>query len=145
MASDHKLPADRAQDLRSHMRFPIDAAVVRLTKNGLLASIRANKSQGAVNLSEGGILIRTRERIAEGTKVRITLDLEQFDDHLVTVGDVRWCGQSARGKDGFFVGIQFQGLPPDDVKKIRQMRAWFTSPEYRVKASTKRKLEEAGS
>ena len=96
-----------------------------------------------VNLSEGRILVRTGAAMEEGTKVRVKLDLEKFDDHLISEGEVRWCGQSARGKNDYFVGIQFKTLAEKDRKRIVQMRAWFTSPEYRVK--TRRRVRQAGS
>jgi Tfp pilus assembly protein PilZ len=132
------------QDLRKYLRFKIDDASAGLYVKGFLTSIglgRANKARAAINLSEGGVMLLTRERIAIGTKVTIRIEMEKFSDVIETTGLVRWCEQSAKSNKDYYAGIQFDKLEESDLKKISQMREWFTSPEYKTRTATRRRLQ----
>ena len=139
--SSPTIPAET--NLRKSLRFRIDEAVARMYVKGLLTSIglgRANAVRAAVNLSEGGVLILASERFRPDTRIRVRIEMEKYDDVLECDGMVRWCAGSARNPGYYFVGIAFEGLTPAQSRKIAAMRAWFTSPEYKLKAATRRRL-----
>ena len=132
------------QDLRTFLRFRIDDASAALYVKGFLYSIglgRANKARAAINLSEGGVMLLTREKISVDTKVTIRIEMEKFSDVIETTGQVRWCEQSAKSDKDYYAGIQFDKLDESDLKKISQMREWFTSPEYKTRTATRRRLQ----
>ncbi len=155
MADAHQKPpsgplGDGAKrDLRRHLRFRIDDAStqLRIKRKGFLALLglgRVNKARAAINLAEGGALLLAREMIPVGTKVIVRIDLERFGDVIEGPGEVRWCAQSGKSDEDYYAGIQFAALSPADAKKIVRMRDWFTSPEYKTRTTTRRKVRTEG-
>ena len=130
-------------ELRRHVRFVPERANAELYLKGFLTTIginRKNEARTIVNLSESGALIILNSKLAPGTKVQVRIEMEQYKDVLETEGEVRWCYQSARDATDYYAGIQFKNMPPSQVARIAKMREWFTSPEYKLKSSTKRRL-----
>lgn len=131
------------KNVRRWPRFKVDdeAAVVLYPEKLLnfMGLGRANRAKAAINLSEGGVLVRTTEKIPRGTKVRLTISIDKFSDRFDCVGVVRWCYQAARSEKDYYAGVSFEDLPPGDRKKIEKMRSWFTSPEYRNKTKFRQK------
>ena len=130
------------QELRQHFRFRIEDASADLYLKGFLTSIglgRVNKARAAINLSEGGTLLLTRERIETGTRVLVRIEMERFEDVIEAEGIVSWCEQSGKNDKDWYAGIEFKGLTPADGKKIANMREWFTSPEYKTRTATRRR------
>jgi Tfp pilus assembly protein PilZ len=130
-------------ELRRYPRFHAHEAAARLYLKGILTQIgigRKNEATATVNLSEGGILVVTQRKLAEGAKVQIRVELEKYKDVIEVDGMVRWSFQSARDKDDFYTGIEFTKLQPGQAAHIAKMRAWFTSPEYKQKSATRRRL-----
>jgi Tfp pilus assembly protein PilZ len=141
------MPAISANNQRRHLRFRVDDANAHLYVKGLLTTLgvgRANRARAAVNLSEGGALFVTSAKVPVGTRVSVRIEMEHYDDHIDTDGQVRWCFQSARNEAEYYVGVQFLKLPPLEASKIAKMREWFTSPEYRQKTQTRRRLKPPG-
>ena len=133
------------RDLRKHLRFRIDDASTKLYLKGFLTSLglgRVNKARAAINLAEGGTMLLTGEMIPVGTRVIVRIDLERFGDVIEAPGEVRWCAQSGKSDQDYYAGIQFTGLSPADAKKIARMRDWFTSPEYKTRTTTRRKVRQ---
>ena len=128
-------PQNRPENIRRWARFKVDdAANVVLYPEKLLNFMglgTKNRAKAAVNLSEGGVLVRTTEKIPKGTRVRLTISIDKFSDRFECVGVVRWCYAAARSKSDYYAGVSFLDLPPADIKKIEKMRSWFTSPEYK--------------
>lgn len=127
-------------DRRRHHRFDLNDTTLTLYREGLLTLIgmgKENKAKVAVNLSEGGIQVIMRERLSIGSKVKLRLEIAKFKDAIEAVGIVRWCYQNAQRKDDFHAGIQFDGLPGTESRKIASMREWFTSPAFRAVRETK--------
>ena len=132
-------------DLRAHTRFRIEDAKTELYLKGFLARMgigRKNEARVAVNLSEGGIMVSTQSKLAQGAKVQLRLEMEKFKDVIETDGVVRWCYVSARDASQYYAGIEFSKLPQAQLTKISQMRAWFTSPEFKQRSATKRRLAD---
>lgn len=102
-------------ELRQHARFRVEDAKTEIYLKGFLAKLglgRKNEARVAVNLSEGGILVSTRGKLAPGTKVQLRIEMEKFKDVIETEGEVRWCYVSARDASDFYTGIQFVKIAP---------------------------------
>lgn len=130
-------------ELRRHPRFKTDEVTAELYLKGLLTTIgigRKNEARTAVNLSEGGLLVLTGSKLKPGAKVQFKIEIEKYHDVIQGEGEVRWCYQSARDASDFYAGIQFKNLPPAQRALIDKMRSWFTSPEYKQKSATRRRL-----
>ena len=125
----------KPENVRRWHRFKVDdAANVVLYPEKLLNFMglgKTNRAKAAVNLSEGGVLVRTTEKLSRGSRVRLTISIQKFSDRFECVGVVRWCYAAARTKEDYYAGISFLDLPPADIKKIEKMRSWFTSSEYK--------------
>ena len=140
MAGSPPAPKSETRELRVYPRFRVNdsPAVVYpekfLNKLGLS---RSNRAEGAVNLSEGGVLVSLKQAIEEGTRVRLKVEVESFNDVIECAGEIRWCKAAAKnGK--FYAGIQFLDLSPEAVKRIAHLRRVLSSPEYKSKHGTKR-------
>ena len=132
-------------ELRQHPRFRIGEAKTEMYLKGFFAKMgigRKNEARVAVNLSEGGLMVSTQGKLAPGSKVQLRIEMEKFKDVIDTEGVVRWCYVSARDASDYYTGIQFVNLAPAHLSKINQMRAWFTSPEYKQKSATRRRLAD---
>ena len=103
---------------------------------------RSNRAKAAVNLSEGGVLVRTTEKLEKDTRVRLTISIEKFGDRFDCVGEVCWCYAAARSTKDYYVGIRFVDLPDEDMKKIAKMRSWFTSAEYKHRTRFRSRKDE---
>lgn len=130
-------------ELRRHPRFRTDEASAELYLKGFLATLgigKKNEASSAVNLSEGGILVIVHSKLACGAKVRVRIEMEHYNDVIETDGEVRWCYQSAKDPSDYYAGVQFKSLPAAQASHIAKMRSWFTSPEYKQKSATRRRL-----
>lgn len=110
---------------------------------GFLSKIglnRKNEARVAVNLSEGGVLVLTNNKLKAGTPVHLRIELESHKDVIEAEGEVRWCYASAKDATDFYAGIEFVKLAPANLSRIQGMRAWFTSPEFKAKSATRRRL-----
>src|SRR3982751_416194 len=128
---------------REHYRFRIEDATTEIYLQGFLGRIglgrfdpnRKNEARVAVNLSEGGLMVSTHNKLPRGAKVHLRIEMEKFKDVLEADGIVRWCYASARNAAEFYTGIEFLNIPPAQIAKIAGMRAWFTSPEFKNKSA----------
>jgi len=131
-------------ELRRHPRFKTgQEATAEIYLKGLLTTFgigRKNEARAAVNLSEGGLLVRTASKLKTGAKVQVRIEIEKYHDVIEGEGEVRWCYQSAQNASDFYAGVQFKDLAPAQKALIDKMRSWFTSPEYKQKSATRRRL-----
>jgi hypothetical protein len=128
-------PAPKGSERRRFGRFEVDLASTQLYKEGLLAFIgvgKGNLARTAIDVSEGGAQILVHERLAPGTKVRVKIAVEKYKEVIEAAGIVRWCYQSAKKKEDFFIGVQFQAMETAQGRKLSAMRDWFTSPQYKA-------------
>lgn len=140
-------PAPAGSERRKHERFEMGDAQTTVYREGVLTLIgmgKENKARVALDLSEGGLRILCEERIPPGTKVRVRIEIEKYNDAIEATGTVRWCFQSAKKKEDFFAGIMFMNLDAAQGRKIALMREWFTSPQYRAMRETDRKKKDSG-
>ena len=130
---------------REHFRFRIEDATTEIYLQGFLARLgigKKNEARVAVNLSEGGLMVSTHNKLPRGSKVHLRIEMEKFKDVLEADGIVRWCYASARNANDFYTGIEFVNLPPAQIAKIAGMRAWFTSPEFKQRSATKKRTSD---
>jgi hypothetical protein len=134
-----------ASELRNATRFAVsDIAVPLVYEHGFLTSLgigRINQARAAINLSEGGVLVRTHDRMKSGTRVKVRLEIDKLKDVIEAEGVVRWCFQCAKEETNFYAGIGFTHVPPPVASKIAKLRGYFTSPEYRSKTQHKRRRD----
>ncbi|HVR85952.1 MAG TPA: PilZ domain-containing protein [Planctomycetota bacterium] len=139
--------AVQKNELRRSTRFQIDEAVPLVYKKGLLQALglgRINEARAAVNLSEGGLLVRTHDRVQIGTKVRVRLEIEKFQDVVEAEGVVRWCFRGAGDGGHYYAGIRFTQVAAKMAAKISRLRGYFTSPEYRCRNAARRRRDPLG-
>lgn len=139
--------AGKKNELRSSVRFHVDDAVPLVYEKGLLTAIgigRTNQAKSAVNLSEGGLLVRTHDKMKHGTKVKVRLEIEKFKDIIEAEGVVRWCFQSAKETGNYYAGIRFTKLSSPTASKIAKLRGYFTSPEYRSRNASRKRNDLLG-
>lgn len=135
------------RDLRSHARFRVNDAPALVYPEKFLNKLglaRGNRASGAVNLSEGGVLVSLLKPIEEGTRVRLRVEVESFGDVIECAGEIRWCKAAAKGGE-FYAGIRFLDLGAAAVKRITQLRGVLNSPEYRSKQTMKRSSKSPSS
>jgi hypothetical protein len=124
-----------AADRRRHLRFEVDEARATLYREGFLSTFgltKENKARAALDISQGGVRLLTSERIPPGTKVRIRVEMEKYQDAIEAVGVIRWSFQSTGNATDFYAGAMFVDLDSGQAKKIGLMREWFTSPQYKA-------------
>ncbi len=139
-AASSKEEESRRRDLRAHVRFRVDDALAVVYPVKFLNKLglgRGNRADEAVNLSEGGVLVRLKGPLEEGARVRIRVEVGKFDDVFECSGEVRWCREAARA-GSYYAGLRFLDLGPDAVKRIGKLRTVLSSPEYKSKHGTKR-------
>jgi hypothetical protein len=137
----------RDSERRRHHRFEIEDVSAQLYRESLLAFLgggKSNLARAAVDVSEGGAQFLVHERLAPGTKVKVKIAVEKFKDAIETAGIVRWCFQSAKKKEDFFVGIQFNQRDNLHDRKVAAMRDWFTSPQYKAVRQTRLRTKDKG-
>ncbi len=137
----------RKSELRRSARFHVDDAVPLVYRKSLLTVLgfgRINEARAAVNLSEGGILIRTGDRVKSGVPVRVRLEIGKFNDVIEAEGVVRWCFRSAAEEKDFFAGIRFTAIADAALLKIRRLHGFFTSPEYRTLSAARKRRDPLG-
>jgi len=139
-SSQHAAPEPKGSDRRRHGRFEVDQISAQLYKEGLLAFIgvgKGNLARAAIDVSEGGAQLLVHERLPAGTKVRLKIAVEKYKDVVEAAGIVRWCYQSAKKKDDFYVGVQFAEMDNLQSRKVKLMKDWFTSPQYKAVRQTR--------
>lgn len=129
-------------NLRRHLRFEVESTGASLTVNGLLSvfGLRGdNKARAVMNLSEGGALVVVHETIPRGTKVRVRVEMERYQDVFTADGVVRWCTKHPRQEGLHQLGVQFTNLSDVQARKLVKMRDWFTSPQYQARVAERAK------
>lgn len=136
--------APQRPERREHSRFKVEGAVAALGKGGFLSTLGLGQRKDAViNLSQGGVLVLVGKLLPVETRLRVRIEVSQPADVVECEGLVRWCAQSAKNDTHFYAGLRFEGLDPRVKKKIAQMHEWFTSSEYRAKASARKDASTA--
>ena len=131
----------------SRTRFPVDGTAAQVYARGWLSALgigRSNQALAAVNLSEGGVLVRTTGRFKSGTRVQVRLEIEKFNDVIEAEGVVCWCFQSAQDSSEHFAGIRFTRIAGPAASKIASLRGYFTSPEIRQRSAARRRQNPIG-
>lgn len=134
---------------RKHSRFAISdvQSSLYLYKEGIFSLFgvsKDNQGRKVVDLSEGGVRFLTHDRIPVGTKVKVVLHMEKFQDTFEATGVVKSCYQSAKSAGDFYSGIQFTALEPAQIRRITALRDWFSSPQYLAIRETRQRQKRSG-
>lgn len=96
-------------DRRKVSRLPADFPVSHLD---------SGKNIGhAVNLSDGGLCIHTREYYSPGRALLLECELSSKDIPVKAYGQVRWCEED--GDDSYQAGIEFTSIFDSDKNKLK--------------------------
>jgi hypothetical protein len=132
-------PNPERREQRQHPRFRVEGATAALGKEGFLASLGLGPRKDAVvNISQGGVLVRTSKAISVGTRLALRIEVEKFREVITCEGEVRWCGQSAKSDSEFYAGFCFVRIDPAQQKKIAHMQELLASVEYRAKSQARK-------
>lgn len=129
------------KERRRHERFELEARAEVRRKSWLarLGLGRGNVAVGPVDLSEGGVRLLTTRPLEPGTKVKVHLRVEKFNDELESVAEVRWCRPHPGEPKRYCVGLAFADLVPEEYRMIGFLRGYFTSNAYRTQKETRRR------
>jgi hypothetical protein len=132
-------PIPERREQRQHPRFKVDGASVVLGKEGLFASLGlGRRTDPVVNISQGGVLVRTSKLLAVKTRLPLRIEIPKFKEVIECEGEVRWSGQSAKSDSEFYAGFCFVRIDPAQQKKIALMQEMLASNEYRAKSQARR-------
>jgi hypothetical protein len=128
-------PPPGKRERRRHARFSMDDATIKLYRKGATAIFglaRLNIEGQVLDLSEGGLRLETNEQILIDTKIRMKITVVKFNDTVDADGVTRWCHVDPKDEERFTVGVEFSGLDQTVLRKISQMRGWYTSAQYKA-------------
>jgi hypothetical protein len=115
-------PAERPR--RRYRRVPVEATV-RLSTIDPETDPHTGRpffrawEDRCINVSRGGLLLRTHEGVGAGR--RVLLELELPDGPVVeAVARIAWTGPPAPGADPIAVGIEFLGGIPDHMARLER-------------------------
>ena len=132
----------RTNERRRHPRFSVEDCEITLTRSGLMNTIgirKENLARNLLDLSEGGLRVRTTEKLDKGARVRVRVVMKRFSDEIEALGEVRWSGTHPIRPTEHLAGIMFTKIDPQHARRIVNMRNWFTSPQYRQKRDHREK------
>jgi len=124
--TDNATPGDK----REHPRFKVEGTTTVLGKPGFLASLGFGPiKHPVVNISQGGAMVRVGKQFLVDSLHELRIEIPKYQEVLETVGEVRWCAQSAKNASDFYVGIRFVDLPAADQEKIAGLYSKSASPD----------------
>lgn len=124
---------------RRFRRFSPPAAVPVLMEQstGLMKFFgprRPNVAESLADLSEGGALFVTTERIEVGRRVKVRIVFGTLNDSLEAEGvAVRCCRRASSARHRSLVAVRFDALEAPAARKIESIRSYLESPAYRQK------------
>ena len=106
-------------DKREHPRFHIEGATTSLGRPGFLSSLGFGPIRHpVVNLSQGGAMVRVGKNFPVESRHDLRIEIPSTREVFETVGEVRWCAQSAKNASDYYVGIRFVDLADDVQRKL---------------------------
>jgi len=121
------MPEQAPQDRRRHRRMPVDAVIRLSTIDAEIDPwtgrpfFRAWEERCA-NVSRGGLLVHSRERLAPGRRLLLELDLPDGPS-VEAIARVAWTQPEVLPKPsdpGFGLGIEFLGGVPDHMARLER-------------------------
>ena len=103
---------DQHREKRKHQRVPFDCPLAIFSPNGM--------SFGeAINISQGGMLIKGRESVEPGDVVKVLFKYPLSNRPQINEATVVWV--SPHGKiiqEGFGIGVRFTNLEEEDMSHL---------------------------
>jgi len=128
-------PPSGRRERRRYPRFSMHDATVKLYRKGATAIFglaRLNIEGRVLDLSDGGLRLETNEQLLIDTKIRLKITNAKFNDTMDADGVTRWCHVDPKDPERFTVGVEFTNLDQAALRKISQMRGWYTSAQYKA-------------
>ncbi len=123
------LPDSSPRDKREHPRFKVEGATTVVGKPGFLASLGIGPIRhSVVNISQGGAMVRVGKSLPIGSRHELQIEIPKANEVIQTVGEIRWCAQSARKASDYYVGFRFVDLPAAERSKLGGMSERFATP-----------------
>jgi hypothetical protein len=123
-------PDSSSRDKREHPRFKVEGTTTVVGKPGILASLGIGPIRhSVVNLSQGGAMVRVGKSLPVGSRHELQIEIPKANEVIQTVGEIRWCAQSARKDSDFYVGFRFVDLSPSEQNKLGGMTERFAAPK----------------
>jgi hypothetical protein len=136
---DRTLPAASSTDKRQFPRFKVEGTTTSLGKPGLLVSLGLGPIKyPVINLSQGGAMVRVSKRLEMDSRHELRIEIPKYKEVIETVGEIRWCGESAIKESDIYVGLQFVDLPAVERRKLAGIYERFTSAEVKAKTGSER-------
>ncbi len=132
-------PVTGPGDKRQHPRFKVEGATTALGRPGFLATLGFGPIRySVINLSQEGAMVRIGKRYPVGSRHEMQIEIPKCKETIETVGEIRWCAQSARNESDFYAGIQFVDLPAAERRKLAGMTELYSSTDYKARASARK-------
>jgi Tfp pilus assembly protein PilZ len=118
------MESHEAAQRRRHQRIAVDAPIRISTIDPEIDPytgrpfFRAFEDR-CLNLSRGGLLMRTHEVLAPGRRVLLEVDLPD-GPRFEAVARVAWTGLAERASDVLDLGIEFLGGIPDHLARLER-------------------------
>jgi len=132
------------RERRRAERFQISDATIICYKRSILHFLfkKKNIAKFIYNISERGIMFLANKNMPIGTRVYVEVTLKKFSDGFEALGEIRWTKPVPEDEkvllgNGFFIGVEFTGISKDALAKIKRMKSWFTSIQYKAKEKGK--------
>ncbi len=109
--------ADETDDKRRHHRFSAagESEVVLLDESGKAVS----KPGRSLNMSVGGLLLKTNEKLPLGAMVLLKLDLDEpAESTLEAVGKISRISERSDG--GYDIAVNFEAVVTEDAAVLLQ-------------------------
>jgi hypothetical protein len=138
-ASNPPLPAAGSADKRQFPRFKVEGTTTSIGKPGLLASLGLGPIKfPVVNLSQGGAMVRVSKRLPMDSRHELRIEIPRYKEVIETVGEIRWCGESAKKETDIYIGLRFVDLSAAEQRKLAGIYELFTSAEVKAKSPTRK-------
>ena len=123
-------PVKGPEDKRLHPRFKVEGATTAIGKPGFLATLGFSPIKfSVINLSQSGAMVRIGKSYPVGSRHEMQIEIPKFKETIETVGEIRWCAQSARKASDFYVGFRFVDLTAAERSKLGGMSERFAAPK----------------
>jgi hypothetical protein len=83
-------------------------------------------------------MVRVSKRLEMDSRHELRIEIPKYKEVIETVGEIRWCGESAIKESDIYVGLQFVDLPAVERRKLAGIYERFTSAEVKAKTGSER-------
>ena len=111
-------PVKRAAERRKYARFKSYDLLELLDPT---TGAPFHKNTTLVNISEGGLQFYSGDVMRSKERVRLKIEIGEFNSTVTCYGRVVWCQKSTEHPGAFFTGVEFVGLGENDRDILRRL------------------------